>query len=179
MSRANGLTRQEILTAIKCHGSLTAETIAQQLHISPVAVRQHLSALAAEGSVTIQIVRRGLGRPAHYYRLTEAGDEQFTRRYMHMAVSLIEELSAWQGEDAVHALLALKHERELPVLRERLAGLEGAACLEEWPASRARAVTWRTVGKAKRQASICSSSTTARCAVWRAAFPRFAATARC
>lgn len=131
MSRANGSTRQGILFAIKCYGSLTTEALAQQLGISPVGVRQHLSALQAEGSVTIHVKRRGLGRPSHHYQLTEAGDEQFPRRYADMAADLIEELSAWQGEDTVQALFARKRARELPMLRERLAGKQGAACVEE------------------------------------------------
>ncbi len=127
MQRPNGTTRQEILSAIKHSGSLTAETLARQLGVTSVAVRQHLAPLLAEGSVTIDVQRQRRGRPSHYYRLTESADEQFPRRYADLAISLIEELRAWQGEEAVQALFARRREKDAAALRTRLLGIESAA----------------------------------------------------
>src|SRR5438876_968476 len=101
MPRANGITRQEILTALKLDGCRTAEELAHALGISQVAVRQHLTSLEAEQSVVVEIERKGLGRPAHRYRLTPQGDEMFPRKYDALANSMLDELRAWQGDEAV------------------------------------------------------------------------------
>ncbi len=120
MPRANGLTRQEILQAIKYRGAMTADDLSRALGISQVAVRQHLAALEAEDIITINIERRGLGRPSHRYLLTPGGDETFPRRYEALANSLLDELNAWQGEAAVTRLLARRRERAFAHLAPHL-----------------------------------------------------------
>src|SRR5690349_12623551 len=122
MSRANGITRQEILTCLKIHGSMTAEELAQELGISQVAVRQHLTSLEAEDPIDIQIERKGLGRPAHRYFLTARGDETFPRHYDSLANGLLDELRAWQGETAVTELVQRKRAR---LIKDWLPRLEG------------------------------------------------------
>ncbi len=122
MPRANGITRQEILTSLKMDGSRTADELARTLGISQVAVRQHLSSLEAEQSVVVEIVRKGLGRPAHRYRLTAQGDETFPRNYDVLANSILDELRAWQGDDAVTEIMVRKRERVRQEWQARLAG---------------------------------------------------------
>jgi predicted ArsR family transcriptional regulator len=120
ISRANGLTRQEIMTSIKHHGSMTAEELGRELNISQVAVRQHLSSLEAENLVEVGVERRGQGRPSHRYRLTTKGDETFPRRYDTLAETLLDELRAWQGNDAIIALLERRRNRAADRLRFQL-----------------------------------------------------------
>src|SRR5690242_18077679 len=111
MPRANGITRQEILTSIKRHGAMTAEELARELGISQVAVRQHLASLEAEAIISVSIDRRGLGRPSHRYTLTARGDEHFPRHYDMLANALLDELRVWQGEETVRELIARQRER--------------------------------------------------------------------
>ena len=120
MSRANGITRQEILTSIKINGAMTAEELARKLHISQVAVRQHLASLEAERVITINVERRGLGRPSHRYRLTPQGDETFPRRYDALTQALIAGLHDWQGEEAVQALFTHTTEQAARSLKGRM-----------------------------------------------------------
>lgn len=131
MSRANGITRQEILTSIKYSGAMTAEELARELGISQVAVRQHLASLEAEGIVSVTVERRGLGRPSHRYRLTVAGDETFPRRYEAAAAELLHGLLEWQGAEAVEALLAKRRQRLLETLEARFKDKPLAAQLQE------------------------------------------------
>ena len=121
MSRANGITRQEILTAIKWNGTMTAEELARELSISQVAVRQHLASLEAENIISITVERRGLGRPSHRYHLTPFGDETFARRYSGFTTDMLESLRELQGEEAVHALFARVRERAVEQLQRRMA----------------------------------------------------------
>ena len=122
MPRANGITRQEILTSLKVEGSRTADELARTLGISQVAVRQHLSSLEAEQSVAVEIERKGLGRPAHRYRLTPLGDETFPRKYDTLANSMLDELRAWQGDEAISELVGRQRERIRRDWQSRLSG---------------------------------------------------------
>ena len=120
MPRANGITRQEIMTCLKKNGAMTADELSQSLGISQVAVRQHIASLEAEGVVTITVERKGLGRPSHRYLLTVAGDETFPRKYAEFAQSLLSELSDWQGGEAVSELLTRCQDRQTRELAPRL-----------------------------------------------------------
>src|SRR5687767_10368667 len=104
MHKANGITRSQILTSIKVNGSMTADSLAQELGISPVAVRQHLAGLEAEGYILTSVERRGLGRPVHRYSITSEGDETFPRAYDRVANELLDELRLTGGEAAVDAV---------------------------------------------------------------------------
>lgn len=131
MPKVNGLTRQQILMCIKQDGTLTADQLSQQLEISPVAVRQHLSALEAEGYICVRVERKGLGRPSHRYCLTDIGDETFPRAYDRFAEMLLDELGMWQGSDMVSELMRRQHERQISALLPRIAGKPLAAGLQE------------------------------------------------
>jgi len=131
MPRGNGITRQEILNSIKRSGAMTAEELHQELHISQVAVRQHLASLEAEGSIAVTVERRGLGRPSHRYMLTAHGDECFPRHYDNLANAVLDELRAWQGDEAVVMLLDRHRERTHADLTHRMQNKSLASRLNE------------------------------------------------
>lgn len=127
MQKANGFTRQEILNAIKLNGTMTAEALGKALNISPVAVRQHLAALEAEGLVATSIERRNVGRPVHRYTITHRGDETFPRDYAACANSLLDEIRYREGEEAVAELFTRQRERLQSSLQSRMDGKSLAA----------------------------------------------------
>jgi predicted ArsR family transcriptional regulator len=131
MNRANGLTRQSILAEIKNRGSVTTDELGQDLGISSVAVRQHLSTLAAEGKVSITVERRGLGRPVHRYQLTTNGDETFDRAYDRLSVELLETVQETQGNEGLNALLAARRHKLTASLSRRLHGVSLGGRVEE------------------------------------------------
>jgi predicted ArsR family transcriptional regulator len=120
MNRANGLTRQAIMSEIKQRGSVTTDELGQDLGISSVAVRQHLSTLAAEGRVSITVERRGLGRPVHRYHLTPEGDETFERGYDRLGLDLLDTVEELQGKDGVDALLTARRKKLVDTVRQKL-----------------------------------------------------------
>jgi iron-sulfur cluster biosynthesis transcriptional regulator SufR len=122
LHKASGFTRNEILLSIKLNGSMTADELGKELGISPVAVRQHLSSLEAEGYVSTNVERRGLGRPVHRYSITLRGDETFPRRYDSLANSLLDELGAAQGEDGITCLFAARRQKMASSYGSRLDG---------------------------------------------------------
>lgn len=122
MHRANGFTRHEILNAIKQNGSLTTEELGQQMEISAVAVRQHLSALESDGLISTTVERRGLGRPVHRYSITPKGDETFPRIYDAYAACLLAELREALGEQAVQDLITAQRHRFMGMVQGRIDG---------------------------------------------------------
>ncbi|TME46236.1 MAG: ArsR family transcriptional regulator [Chloroflexi bacterium] len=73
--------RRELLMTLKRLGEARADELASALDVSVSAVRQVLGALEGEGLVTHAELRVERGRPKHVYRLSDAGDSLFPRRY--------------------------------------------------------------------------------------------------
>src|SRR5215216_3335998 len=67
-------TRRAIVHLLKQEGALDAQALAARLHLSAMAVRQHLYALRDEHLVTYHEVPRPVGRPAKLWQLTSAAD---------------------------------------------------------------------------------------------------------
>lgn len=103
--RNNGVRRSEILNIIKKNGQSNVKEISQELGISHVAARQHLTKLAESNYVSIHTRPEHPGRPEHFFVLTEKGDEQFPRAYQTLVKELLSELSEWQGAETVGNLL--------------------------------------------------------------------------
>jgi predicted ArsR family transcriptional regulator len=55
--------KDQILYLLKTQGAQSATTLAEQLRVSPMAVRQHLQQLKAKQRVAYSEERRSLGRP--------------------------------------------------------------------------------------------------------------------
>ena len=85
-------TRQKVLqTLLKKHRCSIIE-LADAVGINPISVRHHISRLQAEGLVTSEDVRQGVGRPKQVFFLTEAGLEEFPTRYLRLTIRLLEQL---------------------------------------------------------------------------------------
>jgi DeoR family transcriptional regulator, suf operon transcriptional repressor len=125
--------RGEILHRLKRAQPLTANELAQQLGVSSNAIRHHLNELALEGLVVHGRQQRGVGAPTFAYRLSEAGEVLFPRRYEETLTDLLARLEAKAGRAAVAELL----EERYAALARRLAVELGSAA----PAERLDAVT--------------------------------------
>jgi predicted ArsR family transcriptional regulator len=98
-------TRDRVARAILERGPATAAALAEQLAITPAAVRRHLDALVAEGMLEARVPRayapRGRGRPAKVFVLTDSGRDAFFQAYDDLAVSALRFLADRGGEDLV------------------------------------------------------------------------------
>ncbi|MHC1557495.1 helix-turn-helix transcriptional regulator [Actinomycetospora sp. C-140] len=106
----DGRTRDLIVRRLLEHGPTTARDLAGMLGLSGAAVRRHIDALVADGTVSTRdaprAAGRGRGRPAREHLLTEqgrrragAGEDDVAG----LAVAALRELSDVVGEDAVRA----------------------------------------------------------------------------
>jgi iron-sulfur cluster biosynthesis transcriptional regulator SufR len=97
-------TRRRILIAIKERGGMTADELAENLDISSVAVRRHLTNLERDRLVDHEQVQRGMGRPSYVYRLTEAAHYIFPHNYDQIASYFLEAIQELFGQDAVERI---------------------------------------------------------------------------
>jgi len=85
-------TREKILNTLLTQRQATIKQLSEVVGINGISVRHHLINLQAEGLVTAEEQRRGVGRPAFVYRLTEKGMEKFPTNYLKLTNYLLTEL---------------------------------------------------------------------------------------
>jgi predicted ArsR family transcriptional regulator len=98
-------TREAVARLLMEQGPITAAAVASALSLSAPAVRRHLDALLADGEAEVRDAprrgRRGRGRPAREYLLTDAGRARFGHGYDELAVAALQYLAEHVGEAAV------------------------------------------------------------------------------
>jgi predicted ArsR family transcriptional regulator len=107
---------------LKRGGESDVASLARQLRISGVAVRQHLAALERDGKVAQRSVRRPVGRPAKLYRLTQAADKAFPQESARVALDLLARLEKLNGPESIDKLLQARLRDLLRRYKERLKG---------------------------------------------------------
>lgn len=113
-------TKQDILHHLLKQGQSTAQELAEQLQVSPQAIRRHLKDLETEGLILHQAMQTGIGRPNYVYTLSRSGRSQFPDRYNEFAVSLLDTLAETVGRDQVSLILRKQWERKGIEYRENL-----------------------------------------------------------
>jgi predicted ArsR family transcriptional regulator len=113
-------TRQQILDYLRRHGRATVKELDQHLGLTSTGVRQHLTVLEREGLVEAHEERGHVGRPALVYRLTDAGDALYPKKYEQLANVLLEEVRHVAGAQALQTLLRRVAVRFAEPYQERL-----------------------------------------------------------
>lgn len=75
-----------------CAHPQTAAELAERVGTSSNAVRIHLNALRKGGLVAFDVERRGVGKPAHRYSLTSAGEVLLSNAYAPVLRAMLEAL---------------------------------------------------------------------------------------
>ncbi len=132
-------TRMEILELLRRRGRSSAETIANDLGVTPNAIRQHLTNLEREGLVASQPERSGRGRPALLFGLTERADAVFPKRYGQLATMVLQEVQDMSGPEALDEIFARVAVRHAGAIEKDIAGMGFEAKLD-------RVVNW--IGRA-------------------------------
>jgi predicted ArsR family transcriptional regulator len=121
--------RPAVLDLLKTHGPLNAPRLAELRGVALTAVRQQLAALEREGLVRSSVQRRGVGRPTRLYAITEKAEALFPQGYGPLALSLLRQIRAVDGDAKIDALLARRSRDLLKAYRERL---KGKTVAEKW-----------------------------------------------
>jgi predicted ArsR family transcriptional regulator len=132
-------TRMEVLELLRRKGRSSAESIANDLGVTPNAVRQHLTNLERDGLVVSQPERSGRGRPSLLFALTERADAVFPKRYGQLATMVLQEVQDMGGPEMLDEVFARVAARHADAIVRDLDGLDFDEKLH-------RVVTW--IGRA-------------------------------
>jgi predicted ArsR family transcriptional regulator len=99
-------TRDRILQTLLNNPNSTINDLASAVDINSISVRHHLTNLQADGLVTAQEVRHGVGRPRLVYALTETGAEKFPTRYLKLVNLLFFKLKDKLSPEELRLLLS-------------------------------------------------------------------------
>lgn len=120
-------TRRKIILALKQHGGLTAAELAEQLGITSMGVRRHLTTLERDRLVRYELVQRGKGRPSYVYRLSPEAENLFPKNYAGLAKELLGYLAA---RDSGGEVINLFDQRAMRRIRQAKLQLEGRSLVE-------------------------------------------------
>ena len=126
---ADGRTRERVAKLLLELGPSTAAALSDRLGLSPAAVRRHLDAMVADGTIRSQESRipsrRGRGRPARLFALTDAGHAAGPSSYDELANTALDFLGEAVGEQALEQF-ATRRADELAVrLAARMPASDG------------------------------------------------------
>jgi predicted ArsR family transcriptional regulator len=126
------------LILLKMRGPQTTAAMGKALGVTGEAARQQLARLAADGLVVSRVERRGVGRPAHMWELTEAGHARFPDAHGEVTAQLIRSIRTQLGEGVLDRIIeARAAESKAAYMKD----LDGAADLAERVARLAEART--------------------------------------
>src|SRR5688500_1144188 len=134
-------TRERVATTIMENGPSTAAALAERLGLTPAAVRRHIDQLLADGVLEAREPRfrgrRGRGRPAKVFVITDTGRDHFGHAYDVIATDALRFVQQSGGDDAVSAFAR----QRLAAFEERVRPLIDAAKPEDLAKVLAEALT--------------------------------------
>jgi predicted ArsR family transcriptional regulator len=116
-------TRERVLETLLTRQKCTINIIAEVVGINSISVRHHITRLEADGLVTSDEERHGVGRPRRVYYLTEAGREQFPTRYVRLTIRLLEQLKETVPQPFVDKLFSQMAQELVADYESKLDGL--------------------------------------------------------
>lgn len=97
-------TRVKIMMLLKKTGPMPIDDLSKELNITPMGIRQHLLCLQRKGIIDYVIKRKGIGRPAFLYRLTEKADNLFPKAYDALIANTFRYLEKNEGRNKIDAI---------------------------------------------------------------------------
>jgi predicted ArsR family transcriptional regulator len=101
--------REAVLEILKRDGPISADSAAEKLGLTAMAVRQHLYGLEAAGEAAHAEEARPRGRPVKLWRATPAADAHFADGHSALASDLILQMKRAFGDDGLDTLLKLRN----------------------------------------------------------------------
>lgn len=102
---------------------MSVEQLAQELDVSKVCVRRHLSLLERDGIVSFEQERHERGRPRFIYRLTEKARCLFPHIYDEFAKEVLVHVQRQFGDEALQRVLSARADELIAQLKAEFGGL--------------------------------------------------------
>ena len=114
-------THEKIVKLLKENGALTAKTLATELGLTTMGVRQHVQALEESGKVIFKDEKAARGRPTRYWSLTEKSNSHFADRHDELTVQMLDSVIAVFGDDGLDKLIEHRESSAMSNYRVALA----------------------------------------------------------
>jgi predicted ArsR family transcriptional regulator len=115
-------SRSAIIDLLKVNGAMSVERLAEELEVSKVCVRRHLSLLESDGLVDFEEERHDRGRPRFIYRLTEKASRLFPQIYDEFAKEALTAIHRNFGDDGLRRVLRSRADELIAQYEEKLSG---------------------------------------------------------
>lgn len=120
-------TRKAILDILKQDGPQDSQTLANQLGVTAMAVRQHLYALQDEKLLSYTEVARPKGRPAKMWELTTAANKFFPNGNSELLADMLGLIDNVLGNEALGKLINTRAQHQYVAYQEQLAAHDSLA----------------------------------------------------
>jgi predicted ArsR family transcriptional regulator len=97
-------TREKIIRTLLTYPNSTINDLAEAVGINGISIRHHLTGLEAEGLITSEEERHGVGRPRLIYSLTEKGVEKFPTNYLRLTHRILDSLHEKLSDSEMQSL---------------------------------------------------------------------------
>jgi predicted ArsR family transcriptional regulator len=121
MGESKLTVKEQILHILKMQGVQTATALAEQLRVSPMAVRQHLQQLKADRWVLYEEKRQSLGRPVKLWSLTAEAMKHFPDSHTDLMVDLLQGVRTLFGDEGLTRLVVDRSWRQTQIYRSAMA----------------------------------------------------------
>jgi len=98
-------THEKIVKLLKEKGAQTAKSLASELGLTTMGVRQHVQALEESGEVIFKDEKAARGRPTRYWSLTDKSNSHFADRHDELTVQMLDSVIAIFGDDGLDKLI--------------------------------------------------------------------------
>lgn len=116
-------TKNRILETLHRKPRITINELAEAVGINAISVRHHLTNLTAEGLISAEEERHGVGRPRLVYSLTQDGMERFPTKYLRLTTKLLAQMKETMPAPEVTKLFSQVAEDMSKEYSEQMQGL--------------------------------------------------------
>lgn len=100
--------RLAVLSLVKREGPISADSLAEKLSLTAMAVRQHLAALETAGLAAFENQPRPRGRPVQMWSVTPKANPWFADTHSALAADLIVQMKKAFGDEGMDRILKLR-----------------------------------------------------------------------
>ncbi|MBK6798100.1 MAG: DeoR family transcriptional regulator [Acidobacteria bacterium] len=115
-------SRSSIVDLLKTNGAMSVEQLAQELAVSKVCVRRHLSLLESDGLISYVEERHERGRPRFIYKLTDKARCFFPQNYDEFARDLLLQIQRQFGDEGLENVIAARTNELIERIKKDLDG---------------------------------------------------------
>lgn len=114
-------TKDAMIKLLKKRGQMSVDNIRKELHITQMAIRQHLRSLEKKGLVEYIEEKQSIGRPTFLYRLTDKANDLFPKPYHNFVINTFKDIEKNMGRNMIDNIFRWRKERLLKEREEALA----------------------------------------------------------